>query len=421
MMELKSFNEAHRVLRNFITKTTPKKHEYPLERMRTLMDYLGNPQNSYKVIHVAGTSGKSSTCYYMASLLKNAGKKVGLTISPYVDEVNERIQVGLRPLPEKKFCQELSKFLDTVRNSGIRPTYLELLVAFAYWEFKRQRVEYAVVEVGMGGLWDATNVIQRSDKVCIITDIGLDHTEALGSTLQAITIQKAGIIHAHNTVFTHRQQENVIEVLNNVTKKQQAELYKVQPIKDNKLIIHLPLFQQRNWQLAHTVYEFLVSRDGLPLQDNKVLTASASIHIPARMETITYKGKTIIMDGAHNAQKLTALATSIHHAYPSRSVAVLVGFISTKQSQLSLNLKSLMPIADHFIATSFDIPDAPKSSIEAPRITELLETLDCHSYETASNSTQALQKLLQRPEQILLITGSFYLLNYTRPLIMNKK
>src|SRR5690606_38872097 len=120
-------------------------------------------------------------------LLAAAGQKVGMTVSPHVYEVNERVQINTKPLAETQFCRELSRFLNIIQSSGVRPTYFELLVAFAYWEFAEQGVDYAVIEVGLGGLLDGTNVVARDDKVCIITDIGFDHTSVLGKTLSAIT------------------------------------------------------------------------------------------------------------------------------------------------------------------------------------------------------------------------------------------
>ena len=184
MPQIHTLAEANLALRPFYDYS---RTAYTLDVMKALMEHLGNPQNQLRVLHVAGTSGKTSTAYYCAALLKEAGKKVGLSVSPHVDTVNERLQINGQPMPEAEFCKVLSEFLDVVAESGIKPSYFELLVAMTYWEFARQKVDYAVIEVGLGGLRDGTNVIERADKVCLITDIGLDHTEILGHTLTKIT------------------------------------------------------------------------------------------------------------------------------------------------------------------------------------------------------------------------------------------
>src|SRR5665213_2882839 len=128
----KTFAEANKILSGFIP--TEDTGVYNTDRIKMFMDYLGNPQDKLRVIHVAGTSGKTSTSYYAAALLQAAGKKVGLTVSPHVDEVNERVQINLVPLAEDIFCHELSEFLNIVESSHIAPSYFELLVAFAFWE-----------------------------------------------------------------------------------------------------------------------------------------------------------------------------------------------------------------------------------------------------------------------------------------------
>src|SRR5712691_3519862 len=162
MHGMRNFAEARVALHAYVS-SRPSERTYTLERMMQLMAYLGHPQDTLKIMHVAGTSGKSATAYYAAALLMAAGKRVGLTVSPHAVEVNDRVQINLTPLPEQTFCQELSVFLGLVTKSGITPTYFELLIAFAYWEFVCQRVDYAVVEVGLGCMVDATNVITRRD------------------------------------------------------------------------------------------------------------------------------------------------------------------------------------------------------------------------------------------------------------------
>ena len=200
-MTIRNLSEANAALLPYVSQTPRMTgDDLKLERVMKLMDVLGNPQDKLPVIHIAGTSGKTSTGYYMAALLKAGGKKAGLTISPHIDSVNERVQIGGSPLPEAEFCSELGNFLEIIRGAGQSPSYFELLYAFALWVFVRRGVDYAVVETGLGGLLDATNVTGRADKVCIITDIGFDHEYVLGSGLAQIAAQKIGIVHDQGTM-----------------------------------------------------------------------------------------------------------------------------------------------------------------------------------------------------------------------------
>lgn len=418
---MKDFKEAREVLARFVPPPDSMHKAYTLERMRELMDKLGNPQDAYKVIHVAGTSGKTSTCYYMASLLKAAGQKVGLTISPHIDEVNERVQIDLEPLPETEFCNGLSKFLELVGKSGIKPTYFELLIAYAYWEFAHRKVDYAVVEVGLGGLLDGTNVISRQDKICIITDIGLDHTRLLGDSLPEIAAQKAGIILPHNPLFTYRATAEVRDVVRQIAAQKYADLEEVIMPPDEKLPGDLPLFQKRNWYLAYEVYTYLIGRDSLPALSKEQLHETATTHIPARMEIIHLKDKTLILDGAHNVQKMQALIASLEDKFPSQPVAVLASRVKSKSLHRRGLLDILAPYASHVIITLFESQqDFYNVSEDAASMERYCKQAGLKSWEVIKEPQQAYQTLLARPEPVLLITGSFFLMSHIRPLIFKE-
>ncbi len=151
-------------------------------------------------------------------MLETAGLTTGLTVSPFVRSITERVQVGGSPLPNDQFVTRLDEFLPIVEASESRPTFFELMVAFAFEVFHRRTVDYGVVETGLGGLLDATNVISRRDKLCVISDIGLDHNEVLGETVQEIAAQKAGILQRGNAVLIQGgQPDSVIEVLRDVS------------------------------------------------------------------------------------------------------------------------------------------------------------------------------------------------------------
>src|SRR5574344_2950696 len=171
-----------------------------LDRMKLLMEYLGNPQDDLKVIHVAGTSGKTSTTYYIRALLQASSLKTGLTISPHIATIRERIQINGELVEEDSFVDYFNEFYDGVQGFDPKPTFFELVTAFAYWVFKKEKVDYAIIETGLGGRLDATNVVERTDKVSIITPIGFDHTDILGNTLKSIAGEKAEIIQPGSKV-----------------------------------------------------------------------------------------------------------------------------------------------------------------------------------------------------------------------------
>ena len=414
-MAITNFIEANKILAEFTPKKGLTKESYTLDRMFDLMNFLGNPQNQLKIIHVAGTSGKTSTAYYLASLLGATGKKVGLTVSPHIAEINERVQINLIPLPEAEFCRELSVFLDLVEKSKIEPSYFELLVAFAFWEFERQKVDYAVIEVGLGGLLDGTNVIDRTDKLCVITDIGLDHMQRLGKTISAISEQKAGIIGKRNVVFTYFQSSVVNDVFKRVSKKQHAQLHEIDDHRLDQSLDFLPKFQRRNLGLAIKVIEYMLRRDKLGALSKEQIFTAAKIKIPGRMEVFAIRDKTLILDGAHNAQKLRALVLSIREKFPTEPIAVLVSLSSNAPGAIE-EISRLTRFS--FITTFSGGQDLPRHSIDTKSMEILFKMYGIDS-KVIVDPKKALKKLLKRREKILLVTGSFFLLNELRPIILS--
>lgn len=416
MHTITSFAQAEALLRQHAPELLARPG-YSLDTLRQFMDRLGNPQQRFKVIHVAGTSGKTSTCYYIAALLGQTGKKVGLTVSPHVDTLNERTQINLTPLPEAQFFAELAIFLDLLSKSDVRLSRFECLTAFMYWEFARQQVDYAVVEVGVGGTLDATNVVEDQRKVCVITDIGYDHQELLGDTLPEIAAKKAGIITLHNLVFCYDQGGEIMGAVRARARQQQADLHIIdQTLPDDAGF--LPLFQQRNFGLARAVVGQVLARDGLPQLTDNAVQQAARVHIPARMERFTIQDKTIIVDGAHNAQKLRALADSLRAQYPGQAIAALVAFKATHPDRIEQATAVLAGLAQHIIVTTYGQPNAHDPYGEDPAIVAALCKIHGNAnVETIAESAHAWRELLKRPEPLLLITGSFYLFNDIRPLL----
>lgn len=391
------------------------KDKYQLERMRQLMAFLDNPQERLKVIHIAGTSGKTSTAYFIRGMLEAAEQRTGLTVSPHIAGINDRVQIDGLPLAEQRFLAYVNRFFKIIAETNLQPTYFELLIALAYWVFAQEKVDYAVVEAGLGGLIDGTNVVARQDKICVITDIGLDHTEILGETIAEITTQKAGIIQLHNQVFMNSQSSEVMDIINTTAKRQQASF---KSVSDKAAPESLPYFQHRNWALAKAVFEYIQDRDNLPSITTQ-LTEIARQTPPGRWERYHYKDKIIILDGAHNQQKLQALCDSLAAA-GIQSVALLANLTEAPEAKIIGSLKILLPVSSRLIIPEFQAGQGLKSrhSLSARQLSEKASRLGFSSITEQPDIHRALQLLLESPEKVLLITGSFYLVSALRPSVI---
>jgi dihydrofolate synthase/folylpolyglutamate synthase len=412
MRTISNFSEATAVLADFIPPTSHA--PYTLDNIKALMEFLGNPQDKLSVIHVAGTSGKTSTSYYLAALLHATGHKVGLSISPHIDSVAERAQINMEALQEADYCRELSTFLDRVDESGIKVSYFEVLVAFMYWLFERKGVDYAVVEVGLGGLLDGTNVISSGNKVCVITDIGFDHVEILGKTLPEIANQKAGIILPHNQVFMNAQDPEVMDVIQKTCDQRSAKLSIVETSTTD--IAGLPLFQKRNFELAYeTVKNLLPSEQGRLRQH---IPEVLETHIPARMEEVEWREKVLVLDGSHNEQKLKALVDAMSDKYKEIPITAVVSFGKNKTSSLTANLQVLRTLTDSIIATEFSAgQDEIRKPISAATIAHEAATEGFVDIAVQPDPVAALNQAVESGTGIVLVTGSFYLLNHIRPIV----
>ncbi len=418
-MIIRSIQEAHRALQPYVplvAQLTGK--DTTLDRIVPLMEMLGNPQNDLKIIHIAGTSGKTSTAYYMAALLQAAERKVGLTVSPHIDSVTERVQVNGSPISDADFCEQLGIFLDIVEKLAEQPSYFELLYAFAIWVFANQKVDYAVIETGLGGLYDATNVAARADKVCIITDIGFDHIKILGNTLEAITTQKIGIVHQHNPVFMYQQAPEIMKVVEKWTDDYQAPLIAItqegEATLEEQSLMPMPDYQKRNWLLARHTYRYISGRDGLPDLLAESLEATQLLQVPARMDVKQVGQKTLIMDGAHNLQKMTAFIDSFKHQYPNVKPAVLVAFKEGKEYELVVPL--LAELASRIIVTTVQTSqDLPTRSVDPDVLCKAFVDFSEHLVaEAITDNHEAYRSLLSSESKTLVITGSFYLLAQIR-------
>ena len=387
----------------------PEKHDR-LVYVAHILKILGNPQNQIPAIHIAGTSGKGSTAYYATSLLNRAGYTTGTLVSPHIASVAERSLINGQPLPEQEYLHYFQAFANLCVAHSLHLSYFEFLTIFSFWLFKEMEVDYIIIEVGIGGRLDTTNVISRSPTVRVITDIGLDHTELLGNTLTEITQEKAGIIHQNDLVVMNRQTPDVEVVVQQQTDAQHAQLSIASPV-NSKILKILPDFQQRNWTLAYRAVEKRLSLDEKPSLPKEVLEKSVYITIPGRLEKRNVDGVNIIFDVAHNPQKIRALVDSLRKLYPDKKPIFVVAFGQNKHSSLAESLAIIDGLTQLTYATTFSA-NYGKNHRNVPP--ETIQHVMKSAVEIEYSPTLALEKAINKARQLgtyVVVTGSFYLVS----------
>lgn len=319
-----------------------------------------------------------------------------MLLSPHVYDIRERIQIDGQFVTEKHFVSLLHEVIKTTHH--LSPSYFEVLTLMGYLGLSKNHLDYAVIETGFGGRLDATNVITNSSKVCVLGQIGLDHTEVLGSTIEKIAVEKAGIVQPGNTVVALKQASGVNAVFEQRCEDQHAQLVWVEPGVD---------YQSSNDQMALTVCKLLAQRDNWQFEESIAQQALQSIYIPGRFEKRTYKNHLAILDGAHNPQKLSALTQRLHKDQLTPVTFVLsIG----DRKDIDSCIEQLANSAKRIIATEFftSEQDIPKRPVPAEQLARTATARDIEANALPS-PLAALNQAAQFEEPIV-ITGSFYLL-----------
>ena len=387
----------------------PKKHDR-LAYVAHILETLGSPQNQIPAIHIAGTSGKGSTAYYATSLLNRAGYTTGTLVSPHIASVAERSLINGQTLPKQEYLHYFQAFANLCVVHSLHLSYFEFLTIFSFWLFKEIDVDYIIIEAGIGGRLDTTNVISRSPTVRVITDIGLDHTELLGNTLTEIAQEKAGIIHQNDSTVMNRQTSEIEMVVRQRAESQFSQFSIASPIIDDFLKI-LPDFQQRNWTLAYCAVEKRLALDEKPSLPKEVLEKSVHITIPGRLEKRNVNGVNIIFDVAHNPQKIRALIDSLRKLYPDKKPIFVVAFGQNKHSSLAESLAIIDNLAQLAYATTFSANYGKNHcNIQPENIRHVMKS----AVEIEHNPNKALEKAIKKARQLdtyVVVTGSFYLVS----------
>ena len=403
-----------------------------LERIRALCEVLGNPQNKLKIIHVAGTNGKGSTSTMISNILQKSGYNTGLFISPYVIDFRERIQYNGNMIEHS----ELAECVEKVKNAAeilaekeIFPTEFEAVTAAAFIYFEKKKCDFVVLEVGLGGRYDSTNLI-LAPFVSVITSISLDHTNILGNTVEEIAAEKCGIIKFGGATVVYPFQDagamNVIEKtceeMHNKLIVPEVDLLRIISEKAegttavyNNIEFELPLTGRHMVYNACTAIEAVKSLERLNIfiDDEAIIKGISASAMPARIE-ILRTHPLIVLDGGHNEGCANALSAYIKEFIAERRIIAVCSLMQDKDYEAYL--KIIAPYVSTFIATQAPVPRA----LSADELCECAIKY-CPNSNAVSNPHKAVSAALNLAEKddVILVCGSFYLAGEIREDLIN--
>jgi dihydrofolate synthase/folylpolyglutamate synthase len=416
--------------------------DFKLDRMRQLLELMGNPHHRIPVIHVAGTKGKGSTCSMLASIFKSSGYRCGLYISPHITAFEERMTVDGHQPTQAELVELVNRLLPTIElmdnlPGRMQPTYFELATALAWQHFVEQDVEIAVLEVGLGGRLDSTNLCRPL--VSVITNISRDHTHVLGSTIHQIAYEKAGIIKTGVPVISAATHEDAVSMIEQTAAERHAPLALfgrdfqlldrhieatgsvwIEARTTNSTWTKMPVVlrgrhQAINAAVALAVVDVL-RQQTWTISDDNTRAGLLAVNWPARVEVIS-RNPTVIIDAAHNWESARALVAAIREE-PVPRKRILV-FAATKDKDVSGILRQLLPNFDTVILTRY--LDNPRG-VGLDELNRLVDSISTRPMHLADDPITAwnLAKRLSLPDDLIVITGSFFLVAELRETILAK-
>lgn len=413
-----------------LNSLNPNTVKLGLENISRLLNSLGNPHLKLNTVHIAGTNGKGSTAIFLYSIFKSAGYKTGLYLSPHLIDVRERITVGSAWISEKRFSELIEYIFHVMEKKQLSVTFFEFITALAFLYFFQEKIDIGIIEVGLGGRLDATNVLKPL--ISVITEIDLEHTNYLGSSIREIATEKGGIIKPDSAVFLSAENNDAIAVLKNISKKKRAICFEYrkdflaiknpsppnsqkgdligqtfslkfeEKILNNLDINTLGTFQIKNSSIAVAVALYL-SEKYHAINENSIREGLKNSKIPCRMELV-WKSPRIVLDAAHNYQAIQTLIESILHFFTYKHLIVVLGIL--KEKNYKEMIKVLSPEIDTFIMTE------PKT--ERALSARLLEK-ESQAYHNKSFIVNGISGALNKAKEIadphqdlILVTGSFF-------------
>lgn len=389
-----------------------------LERISALLEELGNPQNGLKYIHIAGTNGKGTTSTMLSEILKSAGYKTGLFTSPYVFDFCERIQINNQNISKSDLAETVTvvkKAVDIISKNGIEPTEFEAITAAALLYFYKQNCDYAVMEVGLGGKYDSTNIIP-CPKVSVITSVSLDHMQILGDTIEKIAIQKCGIIKEGATVVTSSlQHPDALKIIRKTVSDKNGRLIvadaSLVKITDEKISKTSFQYLNRDYivnlagehQIENTigVIEAAKQIDGVDFSN--IYNGISNTVMHGRMELIK---DNVLIDGGHNEECALALKRVLERFCTDKKITAVIGMMADKEYEKYLAY--VLPLCDSVV---FTCPDNPRS--EQPEVLAKTAQQYIKKIIVENSPATAYDKAvgIATENGLVLVCGSFYLLS----------
>lgn len=392
-----------------------------LERVKELLNLAGDPQNKLRVIHVAGTNGKGSVCAMLSSILKEAGLKTGLFTSPYIWRLNESIRVDGEDISDTALAalvEASAVFQDSMED---KPTEFEMLLAMAFCYFVKQGCEIVILEAGMGGIMDATNVT-RTCALSVITNVELDHIAFLGSTIREIAFQKAGLIKEGCPVLFGGNRQEAIEEVSRQAKQRGAELVQVDYAQlenvrcrldgctfdfDTMKDLELPLsglYQPENAAMALTAVSML-NKGGMAISDAAVRSGLRRTVWYGRFEILS-DYPLIIYDGAHNAAGMTMAVKSIAHYFKGDRVNILMGVMGDK------DYESMVAMLSPYVDTAFTVTSENPRALSAKELAECFRRHGIERVISGDTIDATVREAVQRSKETgrtLIALGTLYM------------
>jgi dihydrofolate synthase/folylpolyglutamate synthase len=371
-----------------------------LERIKKLCDLLGNPQDRLKFIHIAGTNGKGSTCAYLSKIFSDAGYKTGMFTSPYVTDFRERFQICGAMIEKEKLCRYTEVVKSAAEKMAEMPTEFEFITALAFLYFAQERCDIVILEVGLGGRFDSTNII-KAPLCSVITSIGLDHIAVLGNTVEKIAFEKAGIIKKGCPVVVSAcVGKSAFEVIKSAAIKRGSELFVA------KSDFPAPLKIRGNMQKYNAAASFLAAKiSDRNLADENIIKSISEVQLAARCEFLS---PDLLLDGGHNADAVDVLCDCIKKNF-TRPTA-LIGMMADKDTEYAI--KQIAPLCKKIYAVRVNNPRS-----ESPENIAKIARNYCSDIREYEDINKAVADFKAEPGQ-KVVCGSFYLAGEIREMLI---
>ena len=403
-----------------------------LERMRELLRRLGNPEKTQKVIHVAGTNGKGSTCRYLYCMLLEAGYHVGLYTSPYLERFTERIEYDGAEISHEDLCEAtevvLAKTEEMIAEGWDSPTEFEVVTAIHFWYLAQRPCDYLVLEVGMGGRGDSTNVMEKV--LCsIVCSITWDHMQVLGDTLEKIAMEKAGIIKEGCPVVSHVKDPGET-LIHAVAIQKHCEYYDLRkeevtdvvrstagygftvPYRGKPLAVELSMIgmhQIENAKCAIKAIEIMAEKGQVDITTDQIKRGLRKAVQRGRLEILQREDPTIVIDGAHNDDGVRSLVAAVKENFAGKKILLVVGILADKE--VDAMLAQFLSIGCDVAATE---PDNPRR-LTSKQLAEHVRALGGTAVDAGLYDTACRYAMEQRPNyDVILFSGSLYLIGKIR-------